>query len=68
MRWDRAQGLYEDICAGKAGWIALVRLSWYKLSGWFWKAPLEHHSILVNAAAVGGLRDERKYGAVVIEI
>ncbi|KAK2467215.1 hypothetical protein APHAL10511_000764 [Amanita phalloides] len=78
VQWDRAQMAYEDICAGgrTTGWGGLVKLGWYKLTlrAWLWKRSLGDGgvgtttTVLVNAAAVAGLRDDQKKGAVVVEI
>ena len=61
---------YESICAGRTGWGGMVKLLWYELTAWLWKSFLGGgtSTILVNAAAVTGLRDEHKKGAIVVEI
>jgi len=61
---------YENICAGRTGWGGLVELLWYKLTAWPWKRSLgdDVGTLLVNAAAVAGLRDDQKKGAIVVEI
>lgn len=71
--WNKAQTLYEDICAGIAGWGGLVRLvKWVaveKLREQFWgRGGAEGCTILVNAAAVGGMRDDERKGAIVTEV
>lgn len=68
VRWDQAQKTYEDICAGRVGWTGLIQLLWYRLTDWMWRSSLAHDTILVNAATVGGLRDDEKKGAIVVEI
>lgn len=71
IKWDRAQMAYENICAGRTGWGGLVKLLWYKLTAWLWKRSLGDGgvgTVLVNAAAVAGLRDDQKKGAIVVEI
>ena len=70
VKWDQAQMTYESICAGRAGWGGMVKLLWYELTAWLWKSFLGGgtSTILVNAAAVTGLRDEHKKGAIVVEI
>ncbi|KAN0118035.1 Metallo-dependent phosphatase-like protein [Russula decolorans] len=70
IKWDRAQMVYENICAGRTGWGGLVELLWYKLTAWPWKRSLgdDVGTLLVNAAAVAGLRDDQKKGAIVVEI
>lgn len=73
LAWDEAQALYEDICAGKAGWRGLVTLVWWvavdKLTAWFGRRDGDGgRTILVNAAAVNGLRDDERRGAIAVEI
>ncbi|KAI0692017.1 metallophosphoesterase domain-containing protein 1 [Cerioporus squamosus] len=70
VHWDPAQKLYEEICAGRAGWCGLVRLLWYRLVTWIWRTARSHGTILVNAAAVGGrgIRDDERKGAIVVQI
>jgi hypothetical protein len=73
IKWDRAQMAYENICAGWVGWGGLVELLWYTLTrAWFrWKRSLGDGvgtTVLVNAAAVAGVRDDQKKGAIVVEI
>ncbi|KAM6503115.1 metallophosphoesterase domain containing protein [Amanita muscaria] len=70
IKWDRAQMAYENICAGRTGWGGLVMLLWYKLTAWLWERSLGDGvgTVLVNAAAVAGLRDGQKKGAIVVEI
>ncbi|RPD57592.1 metallophosphoesterase domain-containing protein 1 [Lentinus tigrinus ALCF2SS1-7] len=70
VQWDSVQEVYEDICAGRAGWGGLVRLLWRRLVAWIWRAPQGHGSMLVNAAAVGGrgLRDDQRKGAIAVMI
>ena len=70
VRWDPAQMVYEDICAGRAGWGGLVRLLWYRLVTLVWKGPRAHGSVLVNASAVGGrgIRDDQRKGGIVLQI
>ncbi|KAK7014143.1 hypothetical protein VNI00_019381 [Paramarasmius palmivorus] len=67
VNWDKQQQAYEDICAGKAGWGGFARLTWWTLVGWF--SPGETQgTVLVNAAAVGGLKDDQMKGAIVVDI
>ena len=68
VKWDGAQMVYENICAGRSGWGGLVVLLWYKLMAWLWNRSLGDTTLLVNAAAVAGLRDGQKKGAIVLGI
>ena len=68
IKWDRAQVAYENICAGQTGWVGLVKLLWYKLTMWRRSLGDGVDTVLVNAAAVTGLRDDQKKGAIVVEI
>ena len=43
-------------------------LLWYKLMAWLWNRSLGDTTLLVNAAAVAGLRDGQKKGAIVVDI
>ncbi|KAF8335368.1 metallophosphoesterase domain-containing protein 1 [Cantharellus anzutake] len=70
IKWDKAQMVYEDICARRAAWGGLVKLLWYKLTARLWRRFLgaDVGTLLVNAAAVSGLRDDQMKGAIVVEI
>ena len=71
LKWDQAQMTYENICAGRIGWGGLLRLLWYKLTARLRRLFLRDddiRSLLVNAAAIGGSRDEHRKGAIVVEI
>ncbi|KAN0085819.1 Metallo-dependent phosphatase-like protein [Tylopilus felleus] len=73
LAWNAAQALYEDICAGRTGWVGLAGLVWWvaveKLRKRFWVRDGDGgRTILVNAAAIGGLRDDERKGAVVVEV
>ena len=49
----------------------LVKLLWYMLTrAWLWKRSLGDGvgTVLVNAAAVAGVKDDQKKGAIVVEI
>ncbi|KAL0068696.1 hypothetical protein AAF712_004413 [Marasmius tenuissimus] len=74
VHWDGKQRAYEDICAGRAGIIGLVRLTWSTAVAWlsslFGGQTNAEAMILVNAAAVGGHRlvDDELKGAIVVDI
>ena len=68
VKWDGSQMVHENICAGRSGWGGLLVLLWYKLMAWLWNQSLGDTTLLVNAAAVAGLRDGQKKGAIVLGI
>ena len=70
VRWDRAQKAYEEVCAGRAGWSGFIRLTWWTVIAWFWRRPARENAatIMVNAASVGGFRNDQRKGAIAIEI
>ncbi|KAF9222146.1 metallophosphoesterase domain-containing protein 1 [Gyrodon lividus] len=73
LAWDEAQRVYEDVCAGKAGWGGLARLVWWavveKVRGYLWRGGKRwEKTVLVNAAAVGGMKDDQRRGAILVEI
>ncbi|KAK4913890.1 hypothetical protein LTR49_017816 [Elasticomyces elasticus] len=69
VAWDRVQDLYERICGGSDGVLALLLLAFYVGIGWLGSGSLDvPTSILVNAAAIGGLRDERQQRPQVVLI
>ena len=70
LAWNETQALYEEICAGITGWGGLAKLVWRvaveKLRERVWGSDGDRgRTILVNAAAVGGVRDEERKGAIV---
>jgi hypothetical protein len=71
VRWDAMQKAYEEVCARRVGWSGLVSLVWWKMVAWFLGSRLikeDSGTIMVNAASVGGLKDDQKLGAIAIEI
>jgi hypothetical protein len=70
VRWDASQKAYEELLARRVGWTALVSLVWYRLLAWFAIGSLgdDPTTVMVNAASVGGLRDDQKKGAFLIDI
>ena len=70
IKWDQAQMAYEDIYAGRAGWGGILKLLWYKLMARLWKrfSGDDAGTLLVNAAAVSGPRDDQIKGPIVVEI
>ncbi|KAL0578414.1 hypothetical protein V5O48_003564 [Marasmius crinis-equi] len=68
VRWDRAQNAYEDVCAGRGGWIGLMKLAWWTVVAWVLRENRAEGTTMVNAAAVGGFRDDRRNGAIVVRL
>ena len=68
VRWDAVQKAYEEVCARRAGWSGLISLVWWKMVAWFWGSREDTATIMVNAASVGGLKDEQRLGAIAIDI
>jgi hypothetical protein len=73
VRWDAMQKVYEEVCARRVEWSGLISLIWWKMIMWFGGSHLISESedsgtIMVNAASVGGLKDDQKLGAIAIEI
>ena len=69
-RWDASQKAYEEVLARRLGWRGLLTLVWFKVIAWFWRGSRgeDGTTIMVNAASVGGFRDEQRKGAIVVEI
>ncbi|KAF8876688.1 metallophosphoesterase domain-containing protein 1 [Gymnopilus junonius] len=70
VRWDGAQKAFEEVCAGRVGWSGLIRLVWWTVVAWFWRRHVgeDAATIMINAASVGGFRDDQRKGAIAIEI
>ena len=71
VRWDAMQKVYEEVCARRVGWSGLVGLVWWKMVLWFWGSGLtveDGVTVMVNAASVGGVRDDRRLGSITIDI
>lgn len=60
----------EGVCARRVDWSGLISLIWWKMIMWFGGSHLisEDRTIMVNAASVGGLKDDQRLGAIAIEI
>jgi predicted phosphohydrolase len=70
VRFDDVQAGYEDICAGQ-GVRGLAKMIWgllCRLCEWGRLDEENYATVLVNAAIVGGLRDELLREAIVIQI
>jgi len=64
LTWNDAQAAYERICAGVSRYGDLLRLV---LGACRWSSS-RSTTILVNAASVGGLMDQKSFPAVVVDV
>ncbi|KAH0585990.1 putative rhamnogalacturonate lyase C [Termitomyces sp. J132] len=62
VTWSRAQAAYERICAGIGGLRDLIVV----VSGIWRRGVIQ--TTFVNAASLGGFRDEQRRGAIVVEV
>ena len=46
----------------------MVSLVWWKMIAWFWRSLEDSSTIMVNAAFVGGLKDDQRLGVIAIVI
>ena len=62
--------MYEEILARRLRWTGLLTLIWCNVRAWFWRGSRgeDGTTVMVNAASLGGLRDERINGAIVVDI
>lgn len=70
INWTKGQRKYERIAGGDGGWWDLLVLV-IRTTPVLWKKRLDnksHRTVLVNAASVGGFRDEKRNHAIVIDI
>jgi hypothetical protein len=70
VTWTLGQSAYERVSAGQEGWMGLVAI-WLQSIRWLWRSDRRSREVattLVNAAAVGGFRDEKRYCAIVVDI
>ncbi|RXW16354.1 hypothetical protein EST38_g9499 [Candolleomyces aberdarensis] len=70
--WNGAQGAYEDICAGRVGFLGallkLLVLGWSRVWTQWFAVDLADATIMVNAASVSGDRDSVLKGALMVDI
>ncbi|KAL2869731.1 Metallo-dependent phosphatase-like protein [Aspergillus lucknowensis] len=68
--WDAFQQAYESAMDCRSRWFNLARLAWLRLvrllTGWSWDG--QQRTVMVNAAAVGGVRDEKRREAICVDI
>ncbi|KAF9558228.1 metallophosphoesterase domain-containing protein 1 [Agrocybe pediades] len=63
VAWSKAQVAYERICSAKGGLCDLVMI----VAACFWGKDVTC-TTFVNAASLGGFRDEQRRGAIAIDI
>ncbi|KIY66574.1 metallophosphoesterase domain-containing protein 1 [Cylindrobasidium torrendii FP15055 ss-10] len=71
LGWSNAQMAYECLLAGKRRWRDTLCIALATLQAFFRGRPGfngREGTILVNAASVGGLKDEKRRKAIVIEL
>ncbi|RHZ48193.1 uncharacterized protein CDV56_102104 [Aspergillus thermomutatus] len=66
--WDDFQRAYESILDDDAKWRNLITLMWHALVQLIRPRYPCERTIMVNAAAVGGLRDEKRRDAICVDI
>ncbi|KAF4151848.1 hypothetical protein CNMCM6936_003640 [Aspergillus lentulus] len=66
--WDEFQQAYESIMDNEAKWMNLILLLWHALLLLIRPRDLCETTVMVNAAAVGGLRDEKSRDAICVDI
>jgi len=70
VTWTLGQSAYEKVSSRQGGWMDLVPI-WLQSIRWLWQSGprlREAATVLVNASAVGGVRDEKRYSAIVVDI
>lgn len=72
VKWDAQQRVYEEVVAKRVGWVGLLRLVWNRIGAlllFYGKSRGdEDTTVMVNAAAVAGFRDNERKGAILVEI
>lgn len=68
--WDSFQRAYESVMDGDSKWLNLGFLAYRSIVGWFtgWGTKDKQATVMVNAAAVGGVRDEKRRDAICVDI
>ncbi|EAW14578.1 metallophosphatase domain-containing protein [Aspergillus clavatus NRRL 1] len=71
-RWDGLQRAYEGVVDGRAKWVNFVLVGWYAVRRMLGLGGIGSGSgretVMVNGAAVGGVRDEKRRGAICVDI
>ncbi|KAF8064112.1 metallophosphoesterase domain-containing protein 1 [Lyophyllum atratum] len=69
--WSQAQMAYERVCTSKGGWKGALYVVWSATRAWLGARPrfcAGRDTVLVNAASIGGLKDEKRRDAIVVDI
>ncbi|OJJ50361.1 hypothetical protein ASPZODRAFT_128977 [Penicilliopsis zonata CBS 506.65] len=68
VAWDGLQRAYEGVMDGKVKYTNLVSLGYHALLRVVGIVNPTQRTVFVNAAAVGGVRDEKQRGAISVDI
>ncbi|KAI0676187.1 Metallo-dependent phosphatase-like protein, partial [Trametes maxima] len=71
MSYQPSQRKYENVCAGKAGWAAVIQVLFAVIcAGLGQRTPRRpwKDTVLVNAASIGGVKDDLVRGAIVVDL
>jgi predicted phosphodiesterase len=68
LYWDDVQRAYESIMDNEAKWMHLIILLWHALLLLIRPRDPYGRTVMVNAAVVGGLRDEKRRDAICVDI
>lgn len=70
--WDAFQAMYENTLTANHGWVSLVKLACYAFqrarARLFGTCDRQEHTHLVNAAVIGGVRDEKRRDPIIVTI
>lgn len=64
--WDSFQATYERIVGSDGPWADLAKLVWYGICRLVRRRATNKHTTMVNAAAIGGLRDNERRNAITV--
>ncbi|KAI0641437.1 Metallo-dependent phosphatase [Trametes meyenii] len=71
MTYKPIQRKYEDVCAGTAGWVAVMQIvldAIYARLGQRTLFQPQKDTVLVNAASLGGIKDDLVRGAIIVDL
>jgi len=66
--FDGVLAAYEDVIKAKGGVLKLLWLLWEVALAILIRRPVQNKTLLVNAASVGGLRDEKRRAPLIVQI